>query len=119
MYKFPKLVLAFGLLMLMGAGCGDDDKSVNKPVVPTEGELTDVRFLFADEVCEPDIMRTTEISLVTSLYFLMGLPTGLSATDAMTPHPALPDDLTGLVINSVNTPTMSVRTMSSPTICGR
>jgi len=102
------VIVLLSLTFVLLWGCRDDDKRVNQPVVPTEGELTDVRFLFAEEVCEPDIMRTTEISLVTSMYFLMRLPTGSSAKDAITPHPALPNDLTGLVINSLNTPTMSV-----------
>jgi hypothetical protein len=97
------LSLAFVLLW----GCSDDDKSVNPPPVPTEGELTDVRFLFIDEVSEPDIMRTTEISLLSSIFFLLRMPSGLSARDAVSPFAASPADLTGLVINSLDTPIMS------------
>jgi len=88
-------------------GCSDDDKSVNPPPVPTEGELSDVRFLFFDEVCEPDVMRTTEVSLLVPIFFLMRLPTGLSARDAVGPFAASPDELNGLIINSLDTPAIS------------
>jgi len=94
---------AFTLLL----GCSDDDKNVVKPVVPTEGELTDVRFLFAEDVSEPDIMRTTELSLHASTYFLLAMPSAVSARDAIMPELSLPGDMTRLAINSINTPAMS------------
>lgn len=99
------LLLPFAFALWLG--CSDDDKGVNKPVVPVEGELSDVRFQFAAEVFEPSIVTTTEISFYSSTFFLMGLPAGSAGRGAMASNSMFPSDMTGLTIKSVDTPTVS------------
>lgn len=99
-------ILMVAVVIAAFFSCSDDDEDAgSNPVIPTEGELTDEQYLFADLYLQPNVMKTADISLTSTLFLLMTI-TSPSTISGM-PDMAASREMVQVIPTVTDTPAIS------------